>query len=301
VATLFFVAYFVAYEPYRALYPDLVSDGAEGRSQSSQAIWRGAGTGLALIGGGLLFSIGASLPFLLAALVLVLGVLGFSRAVMRRGVPQNDPPERTARQAFAHLAELLRDRPALRRFLAANALWELSLSALQTFAVLYVSRGLGYGTGVAALFIGAVAVVVLIGAALSGPLGDRMGNTRLLSLTLPFYGLGLLVPLLGTEVWLLVPACVLVGLGGGVVMSLPYAVLIPLMPQSDHGSVTGLYSASRGVGIALGPLLAGVAVSALSGVFSGTEGYTAMWLVCGAAILLSLWPLRRMRRALAAD
>jgi MFS family permease len=299
VATVFFAAYFIAYEPYRALYPDLVKEEVAGRSQSSQAIWRGAGTGLALIGGGLLFSIGAALPFVLAALILVLGIAGFSRAVVRRGVPLRPAPERTPREAFFHLFELLRESRALRNFLAANALWELSLAALQTFVVLYVSQGLGYGTGVAALFIGAAALVVLVGAALSGPLGDRMGNPVLLAMTLPFYGLGLLVPLLGTEVWLLVPACVLVGLGGGVVMSLPYAVLIPLMPESDHGSVTGLYSASRGVGISLGPLLAGLAVSALSGVFAGTQGYTAMWLVCGLAILLSLWPLHRMRQALA--
>jgi hypothetical protein len=36
VVAIFFVGYFVAYEPYRALYPDLVDDAIAGRAQSSQ-------------------------------------------------------------------------------------------------------------------------------------------------------------------------------------------------------------------------------------------------------------------------
>ena len=45
-------------------------------------------------------------------------------------------------------------------------------------------------------------------------------------------------------------------------MSLPYALLMPMMPRGAHGAVTGLYSLSRGVGTSLGPLLAGVAIQA---------------------------------------
>ena len=41
--TVFFVAYFIAYEPYRALYPDLIDDAIAARAQSTQAIWRGTG------------------------------------------------------------------------------------------------------------------------------------------------------------------------------------------------------------------------------------------------------------------
>jgi hypothetical protein len=39
-----------------------------------------------------------------------------------------------------------------------------------------------------------------------------------------------------------------------------------------------------------------VAIQVLAQPFSSTEGYAAMWLVCGAAVLVSLWPLRRLRR-----
>jgi Na+/melibiose symporter-like transporter len=60
----FFIAYYAAYEPYRALYPDLLEAEVAGRGQSTQALFRGGATGLALIGGGLLFGLSPKLPFL---------------------------------------------------------------------------------------------------------------------------------------------------------------------------------------------------------------------------------------------
>ena len=46
----------------------------------------------------------------------------------------------------------------------------------------------------------------------------------------------------------------------------------------------------------LGPLLAGLAVSAGAGVLSSTHGYAAMWAVCGAAALASTPLVGRVRR-----
>jgi MFS family permease len=87
----------------------------------------------------------------------------------------------------------------------------------------------------------------------------------------------------------------LVAFGGGVIMTLPYALLQPLMPEGRHGALSGLYSVSRGVGTALGPLLAGVAISLLRCPLDGTEGYAAMWPVCAAAILASIPFVARLR------
>jgi MFS family permease len=67
----FFIAYFAFYPPYRALYPDLVPERMHGRAQSSQAIFRGVGLGIALGAGGLLLSVWQPLPFILAAAALL--------------------------------------------------------------------------------------------------------------------------------------------------------------------------------------------------------------------------------------
>jgi len=87
-----------------------------------------------------------------------------------------------------------------------------------------------------------------------------------------------------------------------VMMALPYAMLIPMMPRAGHGLLTGVYSMSRGVGIVLGPLLAGAAIEAQRslGTPLGTEDYSALWLVAGLLLLASV-PLLREMRAKALD
>jgi predicted MFS family arabinose efflux permease len=290
---VFFVGYFIAYEPYRALYPDAVGEEIAGRAQGTQALWRGLGTGVALLGGGLLLSVQHGAPFVAAAFVMVAAMIAFGLALRSRGIPDQPHEDRQGTaDAVRGLWTLVRDHRPLQAFLIANGLWELSLAALKTFVVLYVTIGLGFSQVDASLMIGGVACLVLVAAMTAGKLADRYGRLRLLRIALPIYGVGFLVPFLFTAHLVIVAAMPLIAVGGGVIMALPYAVLIPLMPEGEHGAVTGYYSFSRGLGTWLGPLLAGLAISGLHDVFAGTQGFQAVWGVCAVAVLLSLVPLR---------
>ena len=282
VVAVFFVGYFVAYEPYRALYPDLVEDEIAGRAQSSQAIFRGLGTFLALVGGGLLISVSDPLPFLAAAIIVALSMGAFCVAGVRHRRRERAVQEEAVGEVVRRVADLVRGHRELQAFLVANALWELALSALKTFVVLYVTKTLGLSLAGSSLAVGVAATVVLVGALASGKLGDRVGRARVMRVALVVYGLGLMIPFVSTVPWVVALAAPLVAFGGGVTMSLPYALLMPMMPRGAHGAVTGLYSLSRGVGTSLGPLLAGVAIQAAGGDYRWT------WLVCGAAILVSI-------------
>jgi Na+/melibiose symporter-like transporter len=122
VVAVFFVAYFVAYEPYRALYPDLVDDEIAGRAQSSQAIFRGLGTFLALVGGGLLISISDPLPFLATALIVGVAMGAFCVAGVRYRRRERPVQEEPVGQVVRRVADLVRGRRELQAFLAANAL-----------------------------------------------------------------------------------------------------------------------------------------------------------------------------------
>lgn len=289
VVAVFFIAYYAAYEPYRALYPDLLGPEVAGRGQSTQALFRGGGTGVALIGGGLLFGLSPKLPFLLFAALGFVTLLAFSgRAIRTGGMSNQDEHEaRTARQTVRRIIDLLRRRPALRAFLFANALWELSLAALKTFIMLFLREGVGLSITEAVGVVAIVVVLLLVAAPISGKLGDRLGKTRVVTLAIWPFGLGLVVPLFTQNPYIALPFVVVVAFGGGMILTLPYAILIPLMPDEEHGLITGFYSFSRGVGILLGPLLAGVAITALRPELSSTHGYAAMWLVCGLAVLAS--------------
>ncbi len=289
-STMFFLFYFVAYVPYRAMYPDMTPDEISGRAQSTQGVSRGLGTGLALLGGGLLLSIGRPVPFAFAALVLLAALGAFMRLLLRRGIPDQDRGEAQGPREVAHsVAELVRSDARLRAYFAANSLWELTLAALKAFVVLYTVVGLGYALSTASLLIGGVAMVILLGAGVAGKLGDRFGRPRVVRVALFGYGAGF-TALAFTTNRVVIGACIpFIALGGGTVMTMAYALLTPLMPNAQHGALTGFYSLSRGVGIVLGPVLAGVLIKLTRhNLFSGTDGFQAIWIVCAAASFLSI-------------
>jgi Na+/melibiose symporter-like transporter len=125
-AGLFFAFYFVAYEPYRAMYPDLVeSTDVAGRAQSAQAVARGLGTGLglALIGSGLLLTVDRAAPFVFAAVFLLAATGAFVYLVLSQGLAeeQKDTSAAGPREVARQLVGLLSDHPALRTYFMANA------------------------------------------------------------------------------------------------------------------------------------------------------------------------------------
>jgi Na+/melibiose symporter-like transporter len=137
---VFFAAYFIAYEPYRALYPDLVDDAIAGRAQSAQAIFRGLGTFLALLGGGLLISVATPLPFLAAAAIVGVSLTAFVVAGVRYRRRERPAREEQVSETAKRIVDLVRGKRELQCYLVANALWELALAALKTFVVLYVTK-----------------------------------------------------------------------------------------------------------------------------------------------------------------
>lgn len=298
VVVLFFAAYYVAFEPYRALYPDLIEEDAAGRAQSAQAVARGLGTGLALVGGGLLLAVAQWVPFVAAAVVLAVSTAVFTRVLMRRSDVGRQRTEGTvhAREALGELRRIVRDRPTLRRYFVANALWEAALAGIKTFVVLYVTVGMGLSLTATAGVIGVAAVFVLLGAATAGKLADRFGGIRVVQVATVVYGVPMAVPFLLQEPIAILAAMPFIATSAGALMALPYALLIPMMPSAQHGLLTGFYSASRGVGIMLGPILAGLAieVSRAVGAPFGTDGYSSMWLVVGVLLIASVPFVRQM-------
>ena len=300
VAAVFFGFYFVAYEPYRAMYPDLLDeDSVAGRAQSTQALARGLGTGCALLGGGLLLSVARPLPFALSAVILLAALIAFGMLILRRGLPrQNQDDAEGPAELARRLPRLIKQHPALRSYFIANALWEMVLSALKAFVVLYLTIGLHYKLTTASLMIGGVALVILIGAGATGKAGDRFGRIRVVRIALWGYAAGFVVLIFTTSRPLMAAALPFIAIGGGAIMTMAYAILMPLMPEDEHGALTGFYSLSRGVGITSGPILAGVLIWVTrNGPFTATHGFQAMWIVCAGGALASLLFLRKLGQA----
>lgn len=280
---LFFVAYFVYYPPYGALFGDLLPRSAHTRAQGAQALMRGLGLGAALVGGGLLLAVWAPLPFVFAALAVLGATVLLARSVGKPATARSAPVERPKA-----LRAVLREHPELRRFVVANSLWELSFAGLKTFIVLFIVEGLGHSVGTASALIGVVAGAYVLAAIGTGPVAERFGLGRVMRAAACLYGLGLLFGALPTSLGPFLVGLPLVALSGAMLLTLPYGLLLKLMPPGSEGVASGLYGFSRGVGGILGPILVGVSIDLFRPLFTGTHGYGAMWIAIGVPILLSL-------------
>jgi MFS family permease len=287
---VFFVGYYLYYPPYRAIYADLLPRRLFARAQSSQAIQRGAGLGLALIFGGLLLSAWTPLPFVLGAAVLVVCTLTLKPVIRLQHdcVAEDDEVESdvSARDLILH------NRP-MQIFAVANMLWEFSLAGLKTFIVLYIVQGLHRSTSLASAFIAIVAVAYIVGAPIASRLTDRFGIVPVMWWAAAVYGGSLCFGVIPTTVGPMLIDLPVGALAGAILMTLPQALAFTLAPDASQGAAAGLVDFSRGVGVVLGPVLVGAAVTAFSGTLSSTSGYAVMWPTIGVPVLLSLFLLRR--------
>jgi Na+/melibiose symporter-like transporter len=294
----FFAAYFAYYSPYRALYPDLVPEEQRGRSQGFQGTLREIGLGGALVGGGLLLGVWQPLPFVVAAAVLLVVTAVFIHRVRE--------PEDAASASASSSGNLLDSVRLLGRadngmgwLVVGTGMWEFALGALRTFVVLFLTVGLGLSTGFSSLVLAVVAGSVVAASIVGGKLADRLGHGRMIHVALWVYGLGILVPFFVQSPAALA-AVPVAGFAAGIVMTLPFGMLMALMPESGHGAASGLFELSRGVGVLLGPALTGLAIHFLAPALDSTQGYAAMFPVAAAAILLSIPVFRRAERSAAA-
>lgn len=288
-AALYFASHFAILAPFQAMYADLIPDASSGRSRSAESGWRLTGAASALIAGGFLISAWPSSPFLVGAVLVAVTTLAFWRFLRRTEPVDVNSSSPGLRRAWHTLVEILRQRP-VRQLALANALWNITLSALRAFVVLFFTLGLGRSPSfVSGVVFPLVALGMAASAPIAGKVADRWGPIQLLRVAVPVYGIGLLLPGISQAAWVLA-AVPIVAAAAATVMVVPYAALMRVMPEEDHGSIAGVFTLSRGAGTMLGPLLAGAAISLLRGPLSSTHGYAAMWFVIGVATLVT-WPI----------
>lgn len=292
---VYYLAYFTYYAPYRALESDLVSRQHSGRANAVQGIFRALGMGSGLVGGALLLRLWRPLPYWVAAVILVLttavSVLGLRRLAART------TPEAPEGSAASRVWSLIRDHRDIRRFIAANVLWQLTQTGLRAFIVLYLIHGLRLSFSFAAFAMGIVAAAALLAAPVAGKLADRYGPAVVMRVVLAVFGVGLWTATFTRSTAWLLAVLPIAGLGGAMALSMPYTILMRIMPRESHGASAGLFDVSSGAGSLLGPLVTGVAIDVLHPLFASTDGYAAMWPVLGTSTLLSIPLIEDERRA----
>ncbi len=287
VLLAFFFAYYVYEPPYRGLYPDLLDRHTYGRAQGVQHVMRGLALGLGLVGGGVLLSVWAPLPFLIGALVTTVACGGCIVLVREDG---GYGAVYEGAGAYLHRSwSVLREFPDVRAFLVANAAWEAAFAAARVFVINYVTKGLGAPVYVSSVVLAGVAGGYVVAAIGAGRIGDRIGLGRVIFLSSLVYGPGFLLGGVATSwhYWFLA-IIVPVAIAGGAVMTLSWGLLFKLMPEEHRGAAAGLATTTKGVGLLLGPVVAGAAIDLTS--------YRVLWPICAVPVICVIPIVARLAR-----
>jgi MFS family permease len=181
---------------------------------------------------------------------------------------------------------VVRREKHVRRFLIANTAWEATFAGIRTFVVLYIIDGLGQPLYVSSTVLGVVAAGYVVAAIAAGKFGDEFGVGNVILGASVVYGFGLLVAgFAQTWHWWYYALIAPVAVAGGVVMTLAWALLFKVMPTTDRGTITGLATTTKGIGLIIGPLAAGAAIDIFHGYFRSTDGYAVIWPVVAVPVL----------------
>jgi EmrB/QacA subfamily drug resistance transporter len=114
-----------------------------------------------------------------------------------------------------------------------------------------------------------------------GRLGDLAGRRRLMLAGLLLFTLASALCGMANELWLLIAARVVQGLGAATMMALTMAFVGDIVPKERTGSAMGLLGTMSAIGTALGPSLGGLLIASL--------GWQSIFFINVPLGILSLW------------
>ena len=170
---------------------------------------------------------------------------------MSRPAPATDlaPPPAAASPALACLALTM---------LLSSLGTSIANVALPTFVRAFGTSFQAVQWVVLAYLLALTTVIVSV-----GRLGDLFGRRRLMLVGISLFTVASIACGLASELWMLVAARAVQGLGAAVMMALTMALVGDAVPASRAGSAMGFLGTTSAIGTALGPSLGGLLIAGL--------------------------------------
>src|SRR5918997_6338603 len=120
-----------------------------------------------------------------------------------------------------------------------------------------------------------------------GTLGDRFGRKRALQAGLVLFGAASVLAAFAQNADQLIVLRAAMGIGGAMIMPATLSVIMDVFPREERGKAIGIWSATAGVGIGLGPFIGGLLLEwfSWSSVFWLNVPIVSVALVAGFALV----------------
>ena len=238
--------------PTISLMPDLTPGPLRSQANGLVNFMGGLGTLIAFVGGGTLLNKGGfPLPFLVAAIIMVLALGAMIWKV--REPPQAYEPK--VKQPRVPLDPAV--KKSLFTMLAACFFWFIGYSAVEGFFTVYATTTLHVKDGTAAILLGVYSIAFMAMAIPAGFIGARFGRRKMILIGLIGVTVAFIPMILGSSVIVTI-ICLFVG---GVfwacvnINSLP--MVLRMGPDGSGGTMTGYYYLFSVASQILGPITVG--------------------------------------------
>jgi len=252
VLIIFCVVMAIWRTPTISLMPDLTPGPLRSQANGLVNFMGGLGTLIAFVGGGTLLNMGGfPLPFLTAAIIMLLA-LGVMIWKVREPQHAYEPKVKQPRVPLD---------PAIKKslflMLGACFFWFIGYSAVEGFFTLYATSTLGVKAGTAAILLGVYSIAFMAMAIPAGFIGARFGRRKMILIGLIGVTVVFIPMILGSSIIVTI-ICLFIG---GVfwacvnINSLP--MVLRMGPDGSGGTMTGYYYLFSVAAQILGPIAVG--------------------------------------------
>jgi len=280
--------------PVVSLMPDLVPGPLRSQANGIVNMLGGIGSLLAFVGGGLLFNAGGfPLPFLVAAIVMILALVVLVTKV-------HEPPRAFEPQVKTPKVQLTKaEWRSLFLILSAIFFWFVGYNAIETYFTLFATNTLGVKPGTASILLGVYAIAFLAFAVPAGFIGAKFGRRKTMLVGLAGIVVCFIPMVFNVSVTATIICLLLGGLFWGCININSLPMVLKLGGDRLVGTFTGLYYLFSVAAAIVGPPVAGWLIDAARNhqiLFIPTgENYRVLFLYCCVAFAIAFVVLSFVR------
>ncbi len=263
---------------------------SEQRSKANGVInlMGGLGGAVALLGGGALYKMGAPLPFIVGAGVMLIAMIIVLLFVRE---PKPDEVEQADEQKSPGLIENLKevwgesDRRGV-TILLAIFLWFVGWNAMEAFFTIYARNVLGVDPGTGAQMLTAFAAMLILFAIPSGFIATWFGRKRTILVGLGGMLAGLFAGFFIRNVTMMLALLAVMGAFWALVNINSLPIVYDVGGEKRIGAYTGLYYFASSLAAISGPILAGVMID--------MTNHAMIWIFSAVFMLLAFFTMLKL-------